>query len=90
MGGTAEQEQRRVRTAALGVHLAALVLSAVLVGVEAWTLAAAVFVIALAAGAWAVKLYNDLREQVQQDRAMLGARARFVDPPARTGDPFEG
>lgn len=79
---SAEQEQRAVRAGALGVHLMALVLAAVLVAVGAsWTTVLAVAVIAAVAGGWALKLYSNLQEQALQDRAMASTAARFSAPP---------
>jgi Na+-translocating ferredoxin:NAD+ oxidoreductase RnfD subunit len=87
---TAEQEQRAVRLGALVVHLGALVLAVVLVGFGAWTLAAVTALVAAVAGAWALKLYGDLRDQAMQDRAMANAAGRFnrPPPPAEGGDPY--
>jgi hypothetical protein len=85
---TTEQEQRNVRLGALLVHLVTLILAVVMVSLAAWTLAVALAVVAAIAGMWAMKLYNDLREQAMQDRAMRNAAGRFQAPPPV--DKFEG
>jgi hypothetical protein len=82
---TAELEQTRVRVGALGVHLGALVLAVVLVGVGAgWPLIVGVVLVAAIAGAWAVRMYSDLQAAALQDRAMAAASRRFVRPEAAT------
>jgi membrane protein YdbS with pleckstrin-like domain len=89
---TAEQEQRTVRVGALLVHAVALLVAAVLVALTAWTAAFAAAAVALVAGVWSVKLYNDLQAQAIQDRAMTNARTRFTAPPPaeHTPDPYSG
>lgn len=90
MGATrtaTEAEQARVRHGALAVMLGALVLVAVLVGLQIWTVAASVAVIALVAWWWAARMYADLAEADRQARALSNAARRFSDPPA---DEFDG
>jgi hypothetical protein len=82
-----EIEQARVRLGALGVMLGALVIAAVLVGLQVWTVAAASAGIAAVAWWWAARMYADLSEQEHQRQALTNARRRFVDGPA---DQFEG
>jgi hypothetical protein len=82
----AQTEQARVRLAALGVHLGALVIAAVLVALGApWSVVLILGVIAASAGAWALKLYGDLQAQELQRSAVAAATRRFAKP-----DEFEG
>jgi hypothetical protein len=76
----ARVEQARVRQMALGVHAGALFALAVLVGLEVWLVSAVVAVIAVVAGAWALKMHNDLQQQIMADRAAANAAARFLGP----------
>jgi len=85
-----EAEQRQVRLAALGVMLVALIVAAVLVALQAWTVAAAAAVIAGVAWWWAARLYSDLSAQEMQRQAMANAKSRFSAPPPTTTDRFEG
>jgi fatty acid desaturase len=85
---TAEQEQRAVRVGALILHAVALLTAAVLVAFSAWTAAFAVAVVAVVAGAWTLKLYNDLQTQAVQAQAQASAHRRIVAPPP--ADRFEG
>jgi membrane protein implicated in regulation of membrane protease activity len=86
-----EAEQRQVRLVALGVMLAALIVAAVLVALQAWTVAAAAAVIAAVAWWWAARLYSELNAQTMQIQAMSNARGRFqAPPPPPVADRFEG
>lgn len=76
----AEQEQHQVRMAALSAHMLALVVAAILVGAQWWTLAAAVAVIAAVAGAWALRLYGDLQAQALHAASVAAASRRFERP----------
>jgi hypothetical protein len=84
----AEAEQARLRHVALGVMLGALMLAAVLVALQVWTVAASFAVIAAVAWWWAARMYADLAEAERVRMAVGQARRRFADPPA--ADEFEG
>ena len=84
-----ETEQRRIRLAAFGVMLAALIVTAVLVALQAWTVAAVAAAIAGVGWWWAARMSADLSAQEMQRQAMNNAQKRFTagPPPA---DRFEG